>query len=410
RREAVELLQTHVLLSVYYAGNGEAELAGETHAAAVRMAQRMGVHLLDDPARLPDAGAIFNPAAAQRQRQRAPRSACVEHETLRRIWWALFVLDRAYYVGAASPRMVHVAAFRVRLPCSDLEWDAMRAPPPASEAPRHHLQPPPAGLMVRTFREAVMHSASAEQAASEIAATPSADAGAYRRAAALAGLVDGVMDLADDIRALASPPLLEGAELLAPAIGAAAPGRSATAAWLAPGPAPGGRALRGWHAPAVSAAWPPDWRARMRVLRERAAALEAQFTAWYSAMPIAQHARRPHVYSQLPLQDRITYFHQQIAYYGGVIQLHSLVVMAHGLLLPDAPDDAPAAFGPAALASMLWRSLMGMDTQAAFLEGQPQPHAAPQLHTAPPACEGGDPTYAPRRRLFGSHAAWTPRR
>ncbi|KAJ2742097.1 hypothetical protein GGI20_004726 [Coemansia sp. BCRC 34301] len=442
RREVIELLQTHVLLSIYYSGNCELELAVETHAAAVRIAQRMGVHLMDDPCRLPGASGIFNPVAAQSQRKRArdwgPASAggsndvdrqsegaasadtrrdWIEYETLRRIWWAMYILDRTYGLCAASPRMIHVSAFCVRLPCSDLEWDSMHALPTAGSpsAPIAAGRQQPSGLMVRTFREAVMHTSLSEQAANEIAAAPSTDPNAYRYTAALAGLIDSVMDFADDIRALATPPLLEGTEILAQlraelqlneSSGGGGEARSSAAVWL------GSRKARcqfsrtgrsGWHAPSVSAAWPPDWRSRMRVLQERAAALEAQFTEWYSSMPIAQLARNPYLYSQLPLQDRITYFHQQIAYYGGVIQLQSLVVMAHGLLLPDCADDGSATFGPSALTSLLWRSLMDMDAVA--------PQLAADIRSRRPTTESAsDPMYASRRRQYASHSPWTPRR
>ncbi|KAJ2909498.1 hypothetical protein GGI21_001820, partial [Coemansia aciculifera] len=438
RREVIELLQTHVLLSVYYAGNWELGLAAETHAAAVRLAQRMGVHLMDDPSRLPDASGIFNPVAAQHQRKRAQgwaehqgddaasadtRRDWIEHETLRRIWWAMYSLDRMFYLSAGSPRMISISAFRVRLPCSDLEWDSMHAQPTTgspSAAPAAGSRQPqqPSGLMVRTFREAVMHTSMSEQAGSEIAATPSVDSSVYRYAAALAGLIDSVMDFAEDIRALATPPLLEGTEILAQLRAeqlASSDGRShyagppsSTAVWLGSRKASShlSRTARsGWHASSVSAAWPPDWRSRMRVMKERASALEAQFTDWYSAMPIAQFARKPHLYSQLPLQDRITYFHQQIVYYGSVIQLQSLIVMAHGLLLPDsaADDGSPDAFGPSALADMLWRSMMDMDTS---------PQIAADLRSRRPTGESmsSDPMYASRRRQFGAHQAWTPRR
>ncbi|KAJ2415038.1 hypothetical protein GGI10_001967 [Coemansia sp. RSA 2530] len=427
RREVIELLQTHVLMSIYYVGNWEPELAVETHAAAVRIAQRMGVHLMDDPSRLPDASGIFNPTAAQHQRKRAqdwsspacgpsllssrwqpnagpqpplpggpndvePGSAHVndssasadirknwiEYETLRRIWWALYTLDRVFNQCAGSPRIVQTSGFRVRLPCDDLEWDSMHAQPtsgsPAAAAsstlPDSGQQP--SGLMVRTFREAVMHTSLSEQAANEIAATPSTDPNIYRYTAALAGLIDSVMDFGEDIRALATPPMMEGteilaqltAELLRATSGAQHDNLPSTAAWLGSRRASKQFAWTGrsgWHSSSVSAAWPPDWRSRMRVLQERAAELEARFTEWYSSMPIAQHARKPYLYSQLPLQDRITYFHQQIVYYGGVIQLQSLIVMTQGLLLPDPVDDGSAVFGPSALTNMLWRSLMDVD-------------------------------------------------
>ncbi|KAJ2862447.1 hypothetical protein GGH94_004273 [Coemansia aciculifera] len=469
RREVVELLQTHILLSIYYAGNWELELAVETHAAAVRIAQRMGVHLIDDPSRLPDASGIFNPTAAQHQRKRAQdwsspacgpsysssrwqanagsqqplpggpndievsnghlndssasadiRKNWIEYETLRRIWWSMFILDRTYYMCAGSPRMIHISGFRVRLPCNDLEWDSMHAQPTSgSPTAAASLTMPdsgqqPSGLMVRTFREAVMHTSLSEQAANEIAATPSADPHIYRYAAALAGLIDSIMDFGEDIRALATPPLMEGTEILAQLraeqLGTSSGGqysqKASTAVWLGSRNASkqyawAGRS--GWHSSSVSAAWPPDWRSRMRVLQERAAGLEARFTEWYSSMPIAQYARKPYLYSQLPLQDRITYFHQQIVYYGGVIQLQSLIVMAQGLLLPDPVDDGSAAFGPSALTNMLWRSLMDIDV-AQQLAGD--------IRSRRPTGDSvsSDPMYASRRRQFGGHSGWTPRR
>ncbi|KAJ2167022.1 hypothetical protein GGF45_005720, partial [Coemansia sp. RSA 551] len=344
RRQVIELLQSLILLSIYYAGGWELELAVETHAAAVRIAQRMGVHLIDDPSKLQDASGIFNPAAAQHQRKRAQsrmpaatismpggpsdmendesvlvgshtadqRNEWIECETLRRLWWSMFILDRMYCMCAGSPRMLHMSSFRVRLPCSDLEWDAMHARPstasPDTAASVTSGSGQQQGLMVRTFREAVMHTSLSEQATAEIAATPSADPDVYRYFAALAGIMDSVMDFGDDIRALATPPLLDGTEILnqiraeqaasghgIPAYarhdstfhgaghGAAGPEARpwATAVWLGPHNAPGRFARTthaGWNSPAVNSVWPPDWRARMRVLKERAAALEAQFT------------------------------------------------------------------------------------------------------------------------------------
>ncbi|KAJ2232964.1 hypothetical protein IWW45_004567 [Coemansia sp. RSA 485] len=478
RRETIELLQAHVLLSIFYAGSGELDLAAEIHAAAVRSAQRAGVAMIDDPLRLQDFSGIFSPNAAAAQRRRAQawlpplgadanadagtsswaappplpggpndvdmmdaggaatsadlRRTWIEFETLRRLWWAMFVMDRMLHVAAGCPRMVAVGSFRVRLPCSDLEWDAMHAQPTTASptaAGSAASSAPPAGLMVRTFREAVMHTSLSEQAANEISATPSSDPDVFRHAAALAGLFDCVIDLADDIRALAAPPLLEGSEILAQLraeqLGSASPAavqpaharygptlrdpghmaasaaakQTATAIWL------GSRrssssyphaSRAGWHSSSARSAWPPDWRTRMRVLQDRAAALEARFTEWYSSTPIARYARRPHLYSQLPLQDRITYFHHQIAYYGGVIQLHSLVVMAQGLLLPDPVDDA-SAIGPSALANMMWRSLLDMDPPAA-------------VPTASATTSQADAIYAPRRRHYAIQPAWQPRR
>ncbi|KAJ2667242.1 hypothetical protein IW148_000344 [Coemansia sp. RSA 1199] len=470
RRQVIELLQSLILLSIYYAGGWELELAVETHAAAVRIAQRMGVHLIDDPSKLQDASGIFNPAVAQHQRKRAQsrmpaattsmpggpsdmendesalagshtadqRNEWIECETLRRLWWSMFILDRMYCMCAGCPRMLHMSSFRVRLPCSDLEWDAVHARPstasPDTAASATSGSGQQQGLMVRTFREAVMHTSLSEQATAEIAATPSADPDVYRYFAALAGIMDSVMDFGDDIRALATPPLLDGTEILnqiraeqaasghgIPAYarhdstfhgtGHGATGSEArpwaTAVWLGPQNASSRFARTthaGWNSPAVNSVWPPDWRARMRVLKERAAALEAQFTDWYSLMPIAQIARKPYMYSQLPLQDRITYFHQQIAYYGGVIQLQSLVVMAQGLLLPDAVADESTAYGyaasglgPSALTSSLWRLLMDADLS----EGARPPRTVGDT---------SEPAYTPRRRQFGMHSGWGTRR
>ncbi|KAJ2809825.1 hypothetical protein GGI24_007138, partial [Coemansia furcata] len=120
-------------------------------------------------------------------------------------------------------------------------------------------------------------------------------------------------------------------------------------------------------------------------------------------MPIAQYARKPYLYSQLPLQDRITYFHQQIVYYGGVIQLQSLVVMVQGLLLPDPVDDGVSVFGPSALTNLLWRSLMDVDV-AQQLAGD--------IRSRRPTGESisNDPMYASRRRQYGGHSGWAPRR
>ncbi|KAJ2512627.1 hypothetical protein H4217_006786, partial [Coemansia sp. RSA 1939] len=529
RRETIDLLQSLILLSIYYAGNWELELAVETHAAAVRIAQRMGVHLLDDPTQLPETNGIFNMGAAPNQRKRAKspgfllaegstessarwrvpappplpggpndmdidianeapaaetavggegssggnmsaflasadmRREWIEFETLRRLWWSMFILDRMYYTCAGVPRIVPISSFRVRLPCSDIEWDSMHALPailsPTAAAPATaDTGGQSSGLMVRTFREAVMHTSLTEQSSNEIAATPSRDPEVYRYFAALAGLVDSVADFGDDIRALASPSMVEGTEILAQLrnekrsaeqldemgghgtgyvrsaygrIGTSihesalgnADGRMAqpsTATWL------GSQKSRkqfartshaGWISGSTSSAWPPDWRSRMRVLQERVAALEAQFTEWYSSMPIAQYARKPYLYSQLPLQDRITYFHQQIVYYSSVIQLQSLVLMAQGLLLPDTVDDSAAApgsvvsvsspeydpfFGPSALTDMLWRSLIEMETDC-----RPNTGTNHQRH---PSDVVGDPAYASRRRQFSSLPSWTSSR
>ncbi|KAJ2382520.1 hypothetical protein H4S02_005708 [Coemansia sp. RSA 2611] len=272
----------------------------------------------------------------------------------------------------------------------------------------------PSGLMVRTFREAVMHTSLSEQAANEIAATPSTDPNIYRYTAALAGLIDSIMDFGEDIRALATPPMMEGteilaqltAELLRATSGAQHDNLPSTAVWLGSRRASKQFAWTGrsgWHSSSVSAAWPPDWRSRMRVLQERAAELEARFTEWYSSMPIAQHARKPYLYSQLPLQDRITYFHQQIVYYGGVIQLQSLIVMTQGLLLPDPVDDGSAVFGPSALTNMLWRSLMDVDLSQR-LAGDIRPRRPTGESVS------SDSVYSARRRQYGGQPGWTPRR
>ncbi|KAJ1734991.1 hypothetical protein LPJ61_000778, partial [Coemansia biformis] len=437
QREAIEQLQSLMLLSIHYAGNSEPELAAEAHAAAVRFAQRMGVHRLDDLSTLQGTSSMASPTAAQRHHQNtraaaawgtapppgAPSSTaadlrrdCIELETLRRLWWSMFILDRAYCVSTGCPRMIHVSSFRVRLPCSDLEWDAMHAQPTAGVCAARSSQP--AGLMLRTFGEAVMHTSLAEQATNEIAATPSADPDIYRYAAALAGLIDSVLDLEDDVRALTTAPIQEGTDILTqlraeqmgagpggagglgsglgrPARGwyyAPPPAASASSsshygpmiqqtpasAWLGAHGAHGrfaGAGRGGWSCPAAGSVWPPDWRSRMRVLKERIAALESRLTEWYSSMPIARLAQRPHCYEQLPLQDRITHVHQQIVYFGSVIQLQSLVIATQGLLLPGAVDDEPpppadhaarqgrcagAGRVPSALASMMWRSLMDM--------------------------------------------------
>ncbi|KAJ1964072.1 hypothetical protein GGI12_001663 [Dipsacomyces acuminosporus] len=521
RRELIELLQSHILLSIYYAGNWELDLAVETHAAAVRIAQRMGVHLIDDPSKLQDISGIFNPSAAVHQRKRALswtpptngsssrwrsmhaaegngppplpggpndiemhengnssshegspsantlapadlRKQWIEFETLRRLWWSMYILDRMYYLSAGSPRMILISGFKVRLPCSDLEWDSIHAQP-ASTSPNASAAMPdtsqPAGLMVRTFREAVMHTSMPEKANSEIAATPSKDPNIYRYFAALAGLIDSVVDFGEDIRALVSPPLMEGTELFAqlradsidseyspaamdgPGSSTSAYGRygithlgagpgsssanakqASTSIWL------GSKRSRhqfaktsrsGWHSSSTSSIWPPDWRSRMRALQERVAALEAQFTEWYSSLPIAQYVRKPYLYSQLPLQDRITYFHQQIVYYGGVIQLQSLVVMTQGLLLPDSvddelptfgfpssgsPDAAKLGLGPSGLTSMLWRLLMDMDVNKQFAaDFKFRRHLSD-------AKEPFEPSYSSRRRQYGANAGWPPRR
>ncbi|KAJ1906892.1 hypothetical protein LPJ81_001092 [Coemansia sp. IMI 209127] len=513
QREVVELLQSLILLSIYYSGNWEFELAVETHAAAVRIAQRTGVHLLDDPAKLPEANGIFNKGAALNQRKRAQspgpvlsgsaaesstrwnapgppplpggpndvemrdmsdihlnksnqastsvsadlRLSQIEFETLRRLWWSMFILDRMYNMCVGVPRIIPISGFRVRLPCSDLEWDSIHAQP-AAASPTATAMAAAADsnqssrLMVRTFREAVMHTSLTEQAGNEIAATPSRDPEVFRYFAAFAGLIDSVVDLGDDIRALASPSMAEGTDILtqlriekraadqadeASSYGAvygrygsflhegghasADPGMKlpSTATWL------GSQRARkqfsrtchtGWISGSTSAAWPPDWRSRMRVLQERVAALEAQFTEWYSLMPIAQYVRKPYLYSQLPLQDRITYFHQQIVYYGSVIQLQSLVLMAQGLLLPDTVDDSAAApalapigspdydscFGPSALTDMLWRSLLDMELG--------QRHNAGSQGQRPQNDVVSDPAYSSRRRQFGSLSSWAARR
>ncbi|KAJ1668267.1 hypothetical protein EV178_000612 [Coemansia sp. RSA 1646] len=525
QREIIELLQSLVLLSIYYSGNWELELAVETHAAAVRIAQRMGVHLLDDPTKLQEANGIFNTGVALNQRKRAQspgsllsgsavgvsarwsvsdppplpggpndvkmhdasdvhssegtlatgtslsstsasvsadlRRNWIEFETLRRLWWSMFILDRMYYICAGVPRIIPISGFRVRLPCNDLEWDSMHAQPtaPSSAATMAAAADsnPSSGLMVRTFREAVMHTSLSEQAANEIAATPSRDPEVFRYFAALAGLIDSVVDFGDDIRTLASPAMSEGTEILAqlriekraadqadeasgyrPGYNRSAYGRydnslheagrsnadlgaklPSTATWLGSQMAQkqfSKTSHAGWISGSTSSAWPPDWRSRMRVLQERVAALEAQLTEWYSSMPIAQYVRKPYLYSQLPLQDRITYFHQQIVYYGSVIQLQSLVLMTQGLLLPDTVDDSTAApglasvssleydplFGPSALTDMIWRSLMDMEI------GQ-RPNAGSQLQRAQNDVVG-ESGYSSRRRQFGGHPSWAARR
>ncbi|KAJ2851979.1 hypothetical protein GGI22_005223, partial [Coemansia erecta] len=512
QREVVELLQSLILLSIYYSGNWEFELAVETHAAAVRIAQRMGVHLLDDPARLPETSGIFNKDAALNQRKRAQspgpfisgsaaksstrwnapgppplpggpndmemqntsdirlnkskqdaasvsadlRLSQIEFETLRRLWWSMFIMDRMYSICVGVPRIISISGFRVRLPCSDLEWDSIHVQPttasPTATAMAAADSNQSSRLMVRTFREAVMHTSLTEQAGNEIAATPSRDPDVFRYFAALAGLVDSVVDLGDDIRALASPSMAEGTDILTQlriekrstdhAVEASSYGAvygryggflhegghasadlgvkpPSTATWL------GSQRARkqfcrtshtGWISGSTSAAWPPDWRSRMRVLQERVAALEAQFTEWYSSMPIAQYVRKPYLYSQLPLQDRITYFHQQIVYYGSVIQLQSLVLMTQGLLLPETVDDSAAApglatigspdydpcLGPSALTDMLWRSLMDMEVGQRLNAGS-QGHKS-QNNVV------GDPAYTSRRRQFGSLSSWAARR
>ncbi|KAJ1932938.1 hypothetical protein FBU59_006201, partial [Linderina macrospora] len=363
--------------------------------------------------------------------------------------------------------MVHISSFRVRLPCSDLEWDSMHAQPttvsPNTSSATLGGSSQQSGLMVRTFREAVMHTSLSEQAANEIAATPSHDPNVYRYAAVLAGLLDSVVDFGDDIRTLASAPAMEGTELLAqllaeqqdgeipeyapysqggsygrygPASASMASGAGsgragsmsdrklpATALWL------GSRKARnqfmrnsrsGWASASVSSAWPPDWRSRMRVVQERAAALERQFTDWYSSLPIAKYARKPYLYSQLPLQDRITYFHQQIMYYGGVIQLQSLVIMLQGLLLPDCVDepgstgfgfnspgaaDGDLGFGTGALTNILWRSLMEIES-----DGSPAGDGRGRRHMRE-SSEVFDSPYASRRRQFGGlHSSWSSSR
>ncbi|KAJ2551659.1 hypothetical protein EV175_003610, partial [Coemansia sp. RSA 1933] len=521
RREVVELLQSFILLSIYYSGSWELELAVEMHASAVRIAQRMGVHLLDDLTKLPEPNGIFNTGAALHQRKRAEspghissgsladpstrwsmsdppplpggpndvdmhdvselypnegaqtasaapvsaelRQNQIEFETLRRLWWSMFILDRMYFTCAGVPRVIPISGFRVRLPCSDLDWDSMSHACPSATSPTSAgntaaESSQSSRLMVRTFREAVMHTSLTEQTANEIAATPSKDPEVFRYFAALAGLVDSVVDLGDDIRTLVSPSIVEGTDILAQLriekrtadqadeasgygsgfggsmyshygsslhegtrgnaeIGGAK--LPSTVTWL------GSQRARqrfsrtshaGWVSASTSAAWPPDWRSRMRVLQERVAELEAQFTEWYSAMPIAQYARKPYLYSQLPLQDRITYFHQQIVYYGCVIQLQSLVLMAQGLLLPDTVDDSAAApglasigsteydplFGPSALTDMLWRSLMDMEIGQRHGAGNQQQRLQNDIV--------GEPAYASRRRQFGSLSSWAARR
>ncbi|KAJ1725400.1 hypothetical protein LPJ53_000438 [Coemansia erecta] len=518
RQELIDLLQSHILLSIFYAGNAELDLAVEIHASAVKIAQRMGVNMMDDPIKLQDFSGIFSSAVAQNQRKRAQnwsssadpnfisgsgpstsgsrsqwqsmshqppplpggpndvemhepdgssydptrqtgssntadlRQSWIEFETLRRLWWSMFVLDRMYHMTAGSLRMIHIGSFRVRLPCSDLEWDSMHAQPTtvspntaSANATGNQMQ----GLMVRTFGEAVMHTSLSEQAGNEIPATPGLDPDVYRYSAALAGLIDSVIDFGEDIRALVTPPLMEGTEILAQLraeqrssggagdyehasarsaygrYGMAARGEGshpasrqyATAVWLGSRKS-GSEYIQGnrsgWHSSSVGAAWPPDWRSRMRVLQERVSALEARFTEWYSSMPIAQYARKPYLYSQLPLQDRITYFHQQIVYYGGVIQLQSLIVMTQGLLLPDTVEEGHVSFGNGdggiglgTLTNMMWRSLMDMDPTSG--PGQSAGHGDPRAQGH--ALEGsGEPVYGSRRRQFGVNSGWGPRR
>ncbi|KAJ1862608.1 hypothetical protein LPJ73_000717 [Coemansia sp. RSA 2703] len=519
RQELIDLLQSHILLSIFYAGNAELDLAVEIHAAAVKIAQRMGVNMMDDPVKLQDYSGIFSSVVAQNQRKRAQnwsasgdssfssdigpsasgsrhqwqnvshqppplpggpndiemrepdggsydparqtgssntadlRQNWIEFETLRRLWWSMFVLDRMYHMTAGSLRMIHISSFRVRLPCSDLEWDSMHAQPTTvspNTASTNTTSSQMQGLMVRTFGEAVMHTSLSEQAGNEIPATPGLDPDVYRYTTALAGLIDSVIDIGEDIRALVAPPMIEGTEILAQlsaeqriSSGTSgdyehasarsvygrygmtsrgegslpAPKQYATSIWL--GSRKSGseyiqNSRSGWHSSSVGAAWPPDWRSRMRVLQERVSALEARFTEWYSSMPIAQYARKPYLYSQLPLQDRITYFHQQIVYYGGVIQLQSLIVMTQGLLLPDTVEDGHVPFGSGdggielgTLTNMMWRSLMDMETMSSARQSGGPGDSRSHGH----AVEGsGEPVYGSRRRQFGMHSGWTSRR
>ncbi|KAJ2581063.1 hypothetical protein EV177_010496, partial [Coemansia sp. RSA 1804] len=90
------------------------------------------------------------------------RREWIEFETLRRLWWSMFILDRMYYTCAGVPRIVLISSFRVRLPCSDIEWDSMHAlpailSPTAAALATADTGSQSSGLMVRTFREAVMH-------------------------------------------------------------------------------------------------------------------------------------------------------------------------------------------------------------------------------------------------------------
>lgn len=463
-REVIELLQSHILLSIYYAGNGKLEIAAETHASAARIAQHMGVHLIDDPSGLQEASGIFNMAAARYQRRRAKDTMMtpplpsatngmvddntttsapppptppnttgstrisdtkarvsasptignamewIEYETLRRLWWSLYILDRMLYQLSGSHRIINISSFRVRLPCSDLEWDSIHAGPgnvrsvaTSKPAAATTVDSKPSGLMVRSFNEAVMHASIGDPTKAEISATRSLDPNIYRYSAALTGLLDSVIDLGDDIRNLASPALLDGTDILAQlhterleneqqgyvdtlgsGFGPSYPytnqqqqyveNISSTSIWL------GNRRSRnnylrnsrtGWKSLSTNSTWPPDWRSRMQVLQERATALESKFTEWYSSLPISQCSRKPYLYSQLPLQDRITYFHQQLVYYGGVIQLQSLVIMTQGLLLPTVSDHVDIGTSGSlnlnTLTDVLWRSVMNMD-----LSQQPQ--------------------------------------
>ncbi|KAJ1672734.1 hypothetical protein EV182_006602, partial [Spiromyces aspiralis] len=165
-----ELIQTYLLLAIFYFGNSQHRKATRSFTSAIRLMQCLGIDSMDDGPEW--SGVSWWARRWRRRRQQCRSAACsppgqisyngqyipirsrhpntippneegiicrdaglladirrqwVFAETLRRLWWVGYSLDQAMHVITGTPRLLSANKFRVRLPESDIEWDRMPA-------------------------------------------------------------------------------------------------------------------------------------------------------------------------------------------------------------------------------------------------------------------------------------------
>ena len=304
----MEISQTYLLLCIFYLGDNSLDRAIHSLSNAIQSLQLLGTHLMDDQAHTQDINGVFHSRLANIQRRRAKypvassaydeelfrqdselmmeaRQQWVQEETLRRLWWIGYSLDRYICLLTGIPRFISNHIFRVRLPGNDIEWDYMPAQlQGASYNSDHHKHPLPSPArmtsnnsnarkghhsggshssygsfnasgatttnanrsplshtannsvlilpriniepndhqspvsnsprqMVRSFREAVLHSSLSKQSQNDIPPSGSQNPNLLRLSIAFVGLNDGIIELAKDVRAMVCPPILDGCEM-----------------------------------------------------------------------------------------------------------------------------------------------------------------------------------------------------
>ncbi|RIA86805.1 fungal-specific transcription factor domain-containing protein [Glomus cerebriforme] len=109
---SVEFVQAFILLALHMFGVCKGPRAWMYIGMAVRMAQEIGLHKIDEV-----------PPGGQQPTKIKSEAAFIHKETRRRTFWACFLLDRYTACAVGRPTLIDEDDCDVRLPCNEAIWN-----------------------------------------------------------------------------------------------------------------------------------------------------------------------------------------------------------------------------------------------------------------------------------------------